>query len=207
MPRHLHWDLPETMINFRVMPFQFLLLTSCGAAGNDNPNSNSGHPAAIHTVSEPRVHITATYNAAVLPNHVTINIQNDETFPVCFSSNDILPGSETTVIRDSRGQILSGSRNEALEEFRGINLASPVVVLRPGRSHSELLDLEEYNISLNSIVLQIGFAGYRCSNLFNDTTSAVQQTYYQKVFRVAGNRISDEPRLRFEMGEEPPASH
>lgn len=174
-----------------------MLLLACAPAGGNNIAASQPAQTAL------RITIDARHDR-LMGEYVSLAIFNREPFPVCFSSADLLPGLGMTFVRDLSGQILNGSVNTALEEYRGINLASPLVVLRPGRSHPELMNLAEYRPASTPLLLQIGIQAFRCSDLFDGGEAGIHSTVIQKVVRFAGGRITDEPDMRFEIGEEPP---
>jgi hypothetical protein len=174
-----------------------LLVLGCAPA--------SGNNIAVWQPADAQLRITIdARNNRLLGEYVELTFFNRESFPVCFSSADLLPGLGMTFVRDPSGQILNGSVNTALEEYRGINLASPLVVLRPGRAHPELMNLAEYRPGSTPLLLQIGIQAFRCSDLFDGAEAAIHSTVIQKVVRFAGGRITNEPDMRFEIGEEPP---
>jgi hypothetical protein len=176
-----------------------LLLAACAPDNRNDVDAAQPDPLQL------RISITATYTRT-LGENVGLAFLNREPFPVCFSSSDLLPGFGTTFIRNSAGQILNGSANTALEEFRGVNLAGPLVVLRPGKAHEELMDLAEYHPNRTPLVLQVGLQAFRCSDLVDGSDTQVRRLPIQKVFMFAQGRIAERPALRFEMGEEPPVA-
>ena len=174
-----------------------LLLAANAPANRNDADARQPDPPQL------RIAIGATHTDT-LGEYVGLTVVNREAFPVCFSSSDLLPGFGTTFVRDSAGQILNDEVNPALEEFRGVNFAGPLVVLRPGEVHDELMDLTEYRPDRTPMLLQIGLQAFRCSDLFEASEANVRRVPMQKLFRFAQGQITEQPGLRFDMGEEPP---
>ena len=181
-----------------------LLLSTCSSSSVNIAQSNTSNVAGNHRQGGLRIRVNATYDAALLPEYLNVTIRNEETYPICFPRNDILPGSETTNVRDADGHPLSGSSDEALEEFHGVNVAGPIVVLRPGGNHSELIAIEQGYLNRPAIIFQIGFGAFPCRELFDGRSTDVRPVFFQNVFRMENGRIYEQPELRFEVGEEPP---
>jgi hypothetical protein len=183
------------------MPVLLLLLAACGQREH-NEVSAEGRNSALSL----RVRIEAAYDAT-LGHNVSLTLRNEESFPVCFSSDDLLPGSGTTFVRDSAGRLLNGQINQALEGFRGVNVAGPVTVLRPGQSHHELLDLEQDRPDQGTpVILQIGFSAFRCRDLFAGGNIDISKTLIERTFDIAVSGTAEYHGVPFENGQESPPS-
>jgi hypothetical protein len=187
------------MIDSRFMLGLLLLLAGCGQREDNEVRSKGRNsPPGL------RVQIGAAYDAT-LSNNVRLTFRNEESFPVCFSSHDLLPGYGTTFVRDSGGGLLNGQVNPALEDFRGINVAGPVSVLRPGQIHSEFLNLEDYRPGgMSPVIVQIGISAFRCSQLFNDNNEDVPTILIERAFNIHGNSITEYRGPRLENSQEEP---
>lgn len=189
------------MTEFRAVLPIFLGVAAC-SPGSGNEAGVAGSAAA--SPSAPRIQIEATYDPS-LGNNIGLTFRNGESFPMCFSSNDLLPGFGTTFVRDATGTLLSGQTNPALEDFRGVNLASAVTVLRPGRDHLEQVNLERDrpNPTL-PVIIQVGIRAFRCSALFDGGNRDVDRTLIEKTFQIQANLITEYRGPRLENNEEAP---
>jgi hypothetical protein len=176
---------------FKLFAIAILLLSSCGSASAPVVNGDQSNSAQL------RISIAADYRST-MGGSVSLRFVNQEPFPICFSSNDLQPGYGVTSIRDIAGQILNGTFDTALEEFRGVNLADPLVVLRPGKNHTQLMNLTEYRPSERPLLIQIELHPFRCSQLFDGGSADIDTTSVQKVFRFAEGRIVEEAGREFE---------
>lgn len=175
-------------IDFRVSILLLIAVAACDAAPRDN---------AIVATPEINTNITGQYNPELFGNSVVLAIINNESFPVCFSSNDLELIEGSTFIRSLDGTILNGHGAGVLEDLRGINVASPVGVLRPGKERQESIDLDEFSPDRQALYVQIQLHLFRCSDLFDDAIQEVRQTLVEKTFRIAGGRMVEQPGLRF----------
>lgn len=152
-----------------------------------------------------RVQIEATYDPS-LGNNIGLTFRNGESYPICFSSNDLLPGFGTTLVRDMNGTLLSGDINQALEDFRGVNLASPITALRPGQTHHDQVNLEQVRETSLPITLQIGVRAFRCSELFDGGNRNVERVLIERAFVLRANSIAEYRGPKLGNNEEPPPS-
>jgi hypothetical protein len=199
MPRPLHWGSPGMMMTRGRIMFALLLLAACNR--NASPEADPAHPIAA---SPPNVRIAAR-RSAVLGEYVSLTFHNSERFAVCFSSSNLLPGRGTTFVRDSERRILNDESNPALEEFRGVNLAGPVTVLRPGGDHRELLNLEPEGFDWSgAAILQVGISVFRCADLFDNGSGDVPQTLIEKAFSIQPHSIAEYVGPQLDNGQESP---
>ena len=124
---------------------------------------------------------------------VLLDIINNEEWEVCFSAGDIRPGQGRTSVESDQGEILNDDGNPALEILRGVNVSEPIQVVRARQRHSLMLDLTEYYEQNRLLVLRLGVAVFRCSDLFDSRRSDVPRQPINKVFRISGGTVVDAP--------------
>lgn len=148
--------------------------------------------------------VAADYDAARLGRRIRVTIRNEGTAPVCFQESDVEPGYGSTALRDDHGAILNGSINPALQEWRGVNFAGPLVAIAPGKTNERFIELTEIGPQPDPLLLQLRVGAFRCGDLFGDGDGQVPRTQIDRVFRIANGRISEDSR-RFSDNEPPPS--
>lgn len=167
-------------INFFRTALTVVALTACDQQTTGNHKE---------TVDDAEVVLDASLEADTTGLRMAFNIKNRGDHEVCFSSGDLRPGSGRTSITRPSGDILNEEANLALETLRGVNVAEPVVVLRPRQEHIEWLDLSVFSRS-QPLIINIEIAIFRCSDLFDRNISEVHQWSVRKAYRVANNQIT-----------------
>lgn len=176
-----------------------LLLGACGSGGPQHPRQEQEpqppRPEPQVSREQDLIAVEARYDPRLFEGLVALTLHNRTDELVCLESNDLRPGAGSTFVGDARGEVLNNSGNQALAFHRDVNLASPLVVIRPRREYLHFVGLGEFAGQARQ--LQVGIRAFKCSELFGPGDAAPHFNYVVYTYRLEGHQaIPVEPFVR-----------
>lgn len=131
-----------------------------------------------------------------------MRIHNRRDELVCLESSDLRPGSGSSFVGNANGEVINDSGNVALAYHRGVNLISPLVVIRPRREYDHYIELGEFAGQARR--LQVGIRAFKCSEFFGPGDAEPHFDYTVNSYRLEGDQaIPAEPIVR----DDPPRAN
>ena len=180
-----------------------LLLGACFGGGPQQPRQEQEpqpqRPGPQVSREQDLIAVQADYDPRLFEGLVALSLHNRTDELVCLESGDLRPGGGSTFVGDARGEVLNGSGNPALAFYRDVNLASPLVVIRPRREYLHFVELGE--LAGQARQLQVGIRAFKCSELFGPGAAEPNFNYVVHSYRLEDHQaIPAEPFVR----DEPP---